>query len=67
MILLVPINAVMAMKTKTYQVRSFCYVTMILRNMYYRDFFLQVYYMLSGKNLTSELNMFPSTVGNIFE
>lgn len=67
MILLVPINAVMAMKTKTYQVRSFCYVTMILGNMYYRDFFLQVYYMLSGKNLTSELNMFPSTVGNIFE
>lgn len=55
------------MKTKTYQVRSFCYVTMILGNMYYRDFFLQVYYMLSGKNLTSELNMFPSTVGNIFE
>lgn len=40
---------------------------MILGNMYYRDFFLQVYYMLSGKNLTSELNMFPSTVGNIFE
>lgn len=34
MILLVPINAVMAMKTKTYQVRSSMYVTVLLRNVY---------------------------------
>lgn len=34
MILLVPINAVMAMKTKTYQVRTFIYVTVLLRNMF---------------------------------
>lgn len=34
MILLVPINAVMAMKTKTYQVRTCMCVTVLLKNMF---------------------------------